>query len=59
MLFETTSNKHPPSYHLLLDRKQRMVLVCDESGRTIRTVGPGGLQKPFDVAVVSAASPSS
>ena len=27
---------------LLLDRKQKMVLVCDESGRTIRTVGPGG-----------------
>jgi hypothetical protein len=36
---------------LLLDRKQKMVLVCDESGRTIRTVGPGGLRKPSDVAV--------
>jgi len=36
---------------LLLDRKQKIVLVCDESGRTIRTVGPGGLRKPSDVAV--------
>ena len=36
---------------LLLDRKQKMVLVCDEAGRTIRTVGPGGLRKPSDVAI--------
>ena len=36
---------------LLLDRKQKMVLVCTEAGRTIRTVGPGGLRKPADVAV--------
>ncbi len=27
--------------------------VCDETGRTLRTVGPGGLRKPADVAVDS------
>lgn len=36
---------------LLLDSKQKMVLVCDEAGRTIRTVGPGGLRKPSDIAI--------
>jgi TolA-binding protein len=36
---------------LLLDKKAKTVRVCDESGRTIRTVGPGGLDKPRDVAV--------
>lgn len=36
---------------LLLDRKQKTVIVCDEGGRAIRSVGPGGLRKPMDVAV--------
>jgi len=36
---------------LLLDKKDKIVRVCDENGRTIRTVGPGGLRKPVDVAV--------
>jgi outer membrane protein assembly factor BamD (BamD/ComL family) len=36
---------------LLLDKKAKTVRVCDESGRTIRTVGPGGLRKPADIAV--------
>jgi DNA-binding beta-propeller fold protein YncE len=36
---------------LLLDRKAKTVRVCDESGHTLRTVGPGGLRKPADVAV--------
>jgi streptogramin lyase len=35
----------------LLDRKEKTVLVCDDSGRTLRTIGPGGLRKPADVAV--------
>jgi TolA-binding protein len=35
---------------LLLDKKAKTVRVCDESGRTIRTIGPGGLRKPRDVA---------
>ncbi|MGD8897001.1 MAG: tetratricopeptide repeat protein [Acidobacteriota bacterium] len=38
---------------LLLDRKAKTVRVCDESGRTLRTVGPGGLRKPADIAVDS------
>jgi TolA-binding protein len=38
---------------LLLDRKEKTVRVCNESGRTLRTVGPGGLRKPVDVAVDS------
>jgi TolA-binding protein len=38
---------------LLLDRKAKTVRVCDESGRTLRTVGPGGLNKPSDIAVDS------
>jgi TolA-binding protein len=36
---------------LLLDRKAKTVRVCNESGRTLRTVGPAGLRKPVDVAV--------
>ncbi len=35
----------------LLDRKEKMVAICDESGRTLRTIGPSGLRKPSDVAV--------
>jgi outer membrane protein assembly factor BamD (BamD/ComL family) len=38
---------------LLLDKKAKTVRVYDESGRTLRTVGPGGLNKPRDVAVDS------
>jgi TolA-binding protein len=38
---------------LLLDKKAKTVRICDESGRTLRTVGPGGLNKPRDVAVDS------
>jgi DNA-binding beta-propeller fold protein YncE len=38
---------------LLLDRKAKTVRVCDESGRTLRTVGPGGIRKPADIAVDS------
>jgi TolA-binding protein len=36
---------------LLLDRKKKTVSVCDESGRTLRTIGPAGFRKPSDVAV--------
>ena len=36
---------------LLLDRKEKKVSVCDESGRTLRTIGPSGLRKPEDIAV--------
>jgi outer membrane protein assembly factor BamD (BamD/ComL family) len=36
---------------LLLDRKEKTIRVCDEGGRVLRTVGPGGLRKPVDVAV--------
>ena len=35
----------------LLDRKEKMVAICDESGRTLRTIGPSGLRKPNDIAV--------
>ena len=38
---------------LLLDNERKMVVVCDESGATIRSVGPGGLRKPSDIAVDS------
>lgn len=38
---------------LLLDKKAKTVRVCDESGKTLRTVGPGGLDKPRDVAIDS------
>jgi TolA-binding protein len=36
---------------VLLDREDKIVLVCDENGRTLRKVGPGGLRNPRDVAV--------
>jgi TolA-binding protein len=36
---------------LLLDRKDRTVVVCDENGRTVRKVGPGGFRDPRDLAV--------
>jgi TolA-binding protein len=36
---------------VLLDREDRTVLVCDENGRTIRKVGPGGFRDPRDIAV--------
>ncbi len=35
----------------LLDRKAKTVMLCDDSGRILRTIGPGGLRKPSDVAV--------
>jgi len=35
----------------LLDRKEKMVSICDENGRTVRTIGPSGLRKPMDIAV--------
>ena len=36
---------------LLLDKKAKTVRVFNEGGRALRTVGPGGLRKPTDVAV--------
>ena len=36
---------------LLLDRDERTVRVCNDAGRTLRTVGPVGLRKPLDIAV--------
>ena len=38
---------------LLLDRNARTVTVCNEAGRVLRTIGPGGLRKPVDLAVDS------
>ncbi|MCG6924213.1 MAG: tetratricopeptide repeat protein [Acidobacteria bacterium] len=35
----------------LLDGKEKMVAICDEGGRTLRTIGPSGLRKPSDIAV--------
>lgn len=34
-----------------LDREERTVRAYDETGRLLRTVGPGGLKKPVDAAV--------
>jgi hypothetical protein len=34
-----------------LDREERTVRTYDETGRLLRTVGPGGLKKPVDAAV--------
>jgi TolA-binding protein len=34
-----------------LDRAERTVRVFDETGKVLRTLGPGGLRKPVDVAV--------
>jgi TolA-binding protein len=36
---------------VMLDRAERTVRVFDETGRLLRTAGPGGLRKPADVAV--------
>jgi TolA-binding protein len=35
----------------LLDREEKMVAICDEGGRTLRTIGPSGLRDPSDIAV--------
>ena len=35
----------------LLDRKEKMVAICDEGGGILRTIGPSGLRKPRDVAI--------
>ena len=34
-----------------LDRREKTVRFLDETGKTIRTIGPVGLKKPIDVAV--------
>lgn len=36
---------------LLLDKKAKTVKVFNEGGNALRTVGPGGLNKPSDVAI--------
>jgi DNA-binding beta-propeller fold protein YncE len=34
-----------------LDRAEKTVRVFDETGKVLRTLGPGGFRKPVDVAV--------
>jgi outer membrane protein assembly factor BamD (BamD/ComL family) len=35
----------------LLDREEKMIAICDESGHTVRTIGPSGLRDPVDLVV--------
>jgi len=36
---------------LTLDRDPRLLRTWDENGKLLRTVGPAGLKKPYDVAL--------